>query len=584
MFNPNYIYYLKNLKRCFLKNGPPLYMLFHVTHRCPAKCRHCFVTDSRRQMGFGDELGLGEIERIVKNMDSLLWLNITGGEPFLREDLPEIIELFYRINKVYIFKVDSNGYFTEKTIKNAEKIAKLTPYAQTTINLSIDDIGQNHDFIRNTPGLFKKVIDTYWGLFEVARKYSNLRISAEVTVSKFNQNNLKNIFNYFTEELKLNNLNHVFTRGVTRDPESGNFEIGKYKEFSELTDKFIYTGKGFILFPYASIINAKNILARRLIARIAAEKNNILACPANLLNATLYSNGDLISCEVKGGIIGNLKDHNYNFRKLWLSKEAVRVRENIKKHKCFCTHECYLNTAILFNLRMLPSILSVAMKINLLKLVHQIFKGGADNNLYLKIRYLFEPAFAAILLILLSPVFLIIAILIKLDSQGPVFYKQVRVGKGGKLFDIIKFRSMREFAEDVNIPVWPVNSDPRATRVGQKLRRCGLDELPQLINIIKGQMSFIGPRPERPYFAGKFSSQIPGYGQRYILKPGITGLSQVMGLRGDCRIEERVKLDLQYCTKLSPLVDIIIIYRTCKIILAGLILNDTERQESGLSK
>ena len=193
------------------------------------------------------------------------------------------------------------------------------------------------------------------------------------------------------------------------------------------------------------------------------------------------------------------------------------------------------------------------------------------NNAYLKIRYFFEPLLAVIISVVFVPIFLIIAILIKCDSKGPVFYKQARVGRGGRFFNLFKFRSMQEFAEKDNVPVWPARTDSRVTKLGHELRRCGLDELPQLFNVITGQMSFIGPRPERPYFAEKFSSQIPCYNQRLILKPGITGLSQVMELRGDCQIEERVKLDLQYCAKFNLLLDMIIICKTLKIILVGLI-------------
>jgi len=375
MFDPRYIRQLANLKRCFFKRGPPLYMLFHVTHRCPAQCRHCFVTDQRRRIGPGEELTLAEIERFVKTMDGLLWLNICGGEPFVRDDVPEIIELFHRLNKVRIFKIDSNGFFTERTIRHAEKLARLTPDAQTTINLSIDGIGRKHDDIRNCPGLFEKVTHTYRGLAGVARKYPNLRVSVEVTASKFNQDDLQDIFNYFVNELKPANFNPVFCRGVAREPEATDVDVRHYAEFSARLDELAYhRGTGFALFPYASIINAKNILARRLIVRIASERRYLFPCTANFLNATLYSNGDLVSCELKGSVIGNLRDYDYDFKRLWRCEKAEQVRNEIRKSRCFCTHECYLNTAILFNPRLLPALLKEAVKINALRLLHRMSK------------------------------------------------------------------------------------------------------------------------------------------------------------------------------------------------------------------
>ncbi len=167
----------------------------------------------------------------------------------------------------------------------------------------------------------------------------------------------------------------------------------------------------------------------------------------------------------------------------------------------------------------------------------------------------------AIGLILLSPIMLVTAILIKLESQGPVFFTQERCGLDGRPFPMIKFRTMRSDAER-NGPGWTKENDPRVTRLGRLMRRTNWDEIPNLINVILGQMSLVGPRPEQTFFVQKFQEYIPRYMERHREKAGMTGWAQVNGLRGDTSLEERTKFDLWYVENWSLWLDIKIILRT----------------------
>jgi sugar transferase (PEP-CTERM system associated) len=173
-------------------------------------------------------------------------------------------------------------------------------------------------------------------------------------------------------------------------------------------------------------------------------------------------------------------------------------------------------------------------------------------------------------LILLSPLILIISILIKMDSRGPVFYKQERVGEMGKIFKLLKFRSMVEGAEG-NGPVWAGENDGRITRIGQWIRKWRLDEIPQMVNVLKGDMSFVGPRPERAYFVEKLREEIPFYDQRFYVKPGITGLAQVKYQYGASKDDalEKLRYDLYYIKNLSSLLDLLIVFETIKVVLSG---------------
>ncbi|MBF8284659.1 MAG: putative glycosyltransferase [Anaerolineales bacterium] len=168
---------------------------------------------------------------------------------------------------------------------------------------------------------------------------------------------------------------------------------------------------------------------------------------------------------------------------------------------------------------------------------------------------------SAIGLVLLSPLMMLIALLIKLDSPGPVIYVQERMGLDAKPFPVFKFRSMRADAE-VNGPGWTVKDDPRVTRLGRFIRKYSIDELPQLINVLLGDMSLVGPRPEQPAFVEQFQQMIPRYMERHREKAGLTGWAQVNGLRGDTSIMERTKYDLWYIENWSVWLDIKIIVRT----------------------
>ena len=178
--------------------------------------------------------------------------------------------------------------------------------------------------------------------------------------------------------------------------------------------------------------------------------------------------------------------------------------------------------------------------------------------------------FSLIGLILLSPLILIISILIKIDSRGPVFYRQERAGERGKIFKLLKFRSMVENAE-TNGPVWAEQDDNRVTRIGRWMRKWRLDEIPQMLNVLKGDMSFVGPRPERSFFVEQLRKEIPFYDQRFYVKPGITGWAQIKYRYGASKDDalEKLKYDLYYIKNLSSLFDMIIIFETIKVVLFG---------------
>lgn len=194
------------------------------------------------------------------------------------------------------------------------------------------------------------------------------------------------------------------------------------------------------------------------------------------------------------------------------------------------------------------------------------FRKSPVTHLY---KRLFGILLSVVGLILLMPIMGLVALIIKLDSRGPILFRQKRVGENGKVFDLLKFRSMHVDAEAFTGPVWAKKDDCRITRVGRFIRQVRFDELPQFINVLKGDMNFVGPRPERPHFVEQLNEKIPYYNQRHTVKPGITGWAQVRYHYGGSIDDtlEKLQYDLYYVKHMSIPLDLLIIFQTVKIVL-----------------
>lgn len=199
-----------------------------------------------------------------------------------------------------------------------------------------------------------------------------------------------------------------------------------------------------------------------------------------------------------------------------------------------------------------------------------IFSDGFSSGRAISgaVKRLFDIAASSLLLILSAPAIALFALLVKIDSKGPAFYRQQRVGLYGQLFDVIKLRSMRTDAE-VNGAQFAQENDPRVTRLGRFIRKVRIDELPQTWSVLKGEMSFVGPRPERPQFVSELEEQLPYYAERHMVKPGITGWAQINYPYGANLDDSRQKLeyDLYYAKNYTPFLDLLILLQTLRVVL-----------------
>ncbi|WP_137922181.1 TIGR03013 family XrtA/PEP-CTERM system glycosyltransferase [Hydrogenophaga sp. 2FB] len=201
-----------------------------------------------------------------------------------------------------------------------------------------------------------------------------------------------------------------------------------------------------------------------------------------------------------------------------------------------------------------------------------IFGEGFDQGFVrTTVKRLFDIAGAVVLILLALPIMLVAALIIKLESSGPVLYKQERVGLNNKPFNVVKFRSMRTDAEKDGIPRWATAGDSRVTRVGKVIRKLRIDELPQLFSVLNGDMSLVGPRPERAFFVEKLTQEIPFYAVRHSVKPGVTGWAQVRYQYGSTVEDtaEKLQYDLYYVKNHSLFLDLVVIFETVGVVLTG---------------
>ena len=271
-------------------------------------------------------------------------------------------------------------------------------------------------------------------------------------------------------------------------------------------------------------------------------------------------------------ILGSVKDLNDIIRRFSIRELLVTIASNF--------HDDILSLLLPaagegIKVKVVPDLFDVvAGHVHSTQIMGQPFMEILPERLsfWQKIVKVFIDYFISICALLIGlPLWLVFAVLIKLDSKGPVFYRQERVGKGGKIFKVFKFRSMVTDAEKRSGPIWAGKNDSRVTRIGRYLRKSRMDEIPQLINVIKGEMSIVGPRPERPVFVEELRIMYPFYQKRLTIKPGLTGWAQVK-LEYDTDMESvanKLRYDFFYIENQSIFLDLEILARTLKVVLTG---------------
>ncbi len=357
---------------CSKKGASPLYFVFFVTTKCNARCKHCLL--GNQDVATTNDLTIDEIEKVSVGMDDMLFLLPTGGEPFLRKDLSEIVRIFHTNNNIKNVVIPTNGGLGQQVIDTATKILNTCPGLELGIDISLDGYKEKHDEIRQVPGLFEKAVNTFKELRKLEKQYDHLNVNVESTVSSFNQDDLPKLYDYLVNELKVNTVFTLLTRGKPKDPASKHFDIAKYQQYVQILERDIKNRvlTGYYNFPFCDVINAKRIVRHRLIAKVVKEGKYQTPCYAGSLGGAMFSNGDILPCELlTDRKLGNVRDYNYDFKAIWFNEKADEARKFIKDSKCFCTYECFLTINILFNLRRWPQLFKEWANLKISKLKPQ---------------------------------------------------------------------------------------------------------------------------------------------------------------------------------------------------------------------
>ena len=336
------------------KKFNPMTITYSVTAACQSRCKTCqigamFCQDPTRPQ---KDLKLDEIEKIFKSMKPVYFFNMSGGEPFMRDDLPEIVELACKYLKPRVVHTPTNAILSEKIIKNTEKIIQIVrkydPSVPVTVKPSIDGVGDKHDEIRGVKGNFKCLLKTIDGLKKLEEKYDNFHLELGTVISNFNINDLDEIEDF------------VHSLGV----ESYRNEVAECRtEFFNLEDEITPPAEVYqkLIKDFArkveDNIGKKKKLARTteamrvvyydLAGKILAEKRQVIPCYAGVSNVHINYDGGVWPCCVLGyeQEMGNLRDYDYDFQKLWYSDKAFEVRKYIKEKNCACplANQAYSN-------------------------------------------------------------------------------------------------------------------------------------------------------------------------------------------------------------------------------------------------
>ncbi|MDD5556848.1 MAG: radical SAM protein [bacterium] len=357
----------------------PLYLVFFVTDRCNARCRHCLFGDGTVYPAVGRELSLGEIEAVARTVGPLLFLLPTGGEPFLRDDLADIVRVFHEATGVRDVAIPTNGSLTAATVAAAEAILASCPRIRLGIDVSLDAVGPAHDGIRGVPGLFEKAVATFRALQGIAARDRRLEVNIETTVSSLNDRLLLENYDYFARVLRPSALFTLLVRGRPRDPACRPPDMERYRAYADRLERGLLDGEisGYRAMPLADVVNAKRIVRHRLIARIARERRCLVPCAAGRLGAALFANGDVYPCELRTDLkLGNVREERYDFSRIWRGAAARGARKRIRRERCACTYECFLTLNILFSPRFWPALARQWLRLKAARLSRRVRNRG----------------------------------------------------------------------------------------------------------------------------------------------------------------------------------------------------------------
>ncbi len=339
---------LQIASRLFVKRGTPVSLIFFVTSRCNLLCTHCFYWAELNKPK--KELSLEEIEKVSRSLPNLLSLSLTGGEPYLRPDLPEIAEAFERNSAVRNIQIPSNGLLVDKTLQRAEALLRKVRRARVATGVSLDGPEEIHNTIRQNPRSFQKALETLEGLKKLKPSFPNLSVGVALTVSAANQERLDEFYEYVRDSLQPDAITITLTRGDPIDPSLKVVDLDRYHEFSRRV--IDYRRKHRVSRGWMDrMVIAKEEETYRLIREASGAEKRVSPCYGGQLIGILSETGEVHVCETLEKSMGNIRDFDCDLAALWRSQPGESARRYQQDLGCQCTYECAMSVNTLFNPR-----------------------------------------------------------------------------------------------------------------------------------------------------------------------------------------------------------------------------------------
>lgn len=341
----------------------PIYLVFFVTSVCNARCKMCFNWRNISEADLKKELSLDEIKRTFANLSSIQQLTISGGEPFLRQDLPEILGYISHKNDVQMITIPTNGILTDRIVQQTEEILKRIKKAtHLRISLSVEGLAAVHDSIVQVKGAFGRLNDTYARLLPLTKQYKNFNLDVGICCSAYNKNNMKELLDYSFAHFRDCSIQLVLARGDSREKDAKEVTPPEYKailgHYYQLQHRYcVKTNK-----PFLSLIDTLGRIVNYQVVRILSSRKMPSRCYVYDKMIVLQSKGELFPCEYLNKSLGNLRDYSYDIRKMLSDSKNLQIRDYISSGRCFCTWECALANNIVCNPRKYTRVLKTLVK------------------------------------------------------------------------------------------------------------------------------------------------------------------------------------------------------------------------------
>ncbi|MBI4178483.1 radical SAM protein [bacterium] len=359
---------LKNLNRayhygrCLLDRGRPHYMILYVTARCNLRCPHCFYLEEIESAKKDKELKIEEFEKISRSLPSLLQLTCTGGETFVRQDIDEIAEIFYRNSNTRFFTFTTNATYPERTAEKVEKICRACPYAVIRVPMSLDGIGEIHDKVRGLEGTFERVMETYRLLDSLSRRLDNLRLDVTSVLSQLNEDHLPAITEFVKDRMEIENHTILYARGAIREPEK---IVPKKQKYKDLVRGLLGRSEKKYRFPLISrvFVRLREAVEATIIETQKMDRMPV-TCQAGESFIELNEYGNLFPCEILQTLMnegkarpteftdtwmGDVREFDYDVPKALNSQKSLAIRKFIQNKGCSCTFECAIGSTLAFH-------------------------------------------------------------------------------------------------------------------------------------------------------------------------------------------------------------------------------------------